>query len=142
MVYLDTSVVGAAMLKEATSAAVLRWLAELEQPAISPWTGVEFESIIARRIRMRDIDERVASTARGNWLHFAAHACHLLPVDGRCFDIAATLVRNAASGLRAADSLHLGIATVNGLSLATLDRRLATIAEGVGIEVLNPARAY
>ncbi len=51
---------------------------------------------------------------------------------------AGRLLERFELGLRAGDALHLAIAQRLGTPLVTLDRRLATAAAAVGLEVIVP----
>jgi predicted nucleic acid-binding protein len=58
----------------------------------------------------------------------------VLPVSSACFSMAAHFADNYATGLRAADALHLAICAENGLNLYTLDQRLAAAGPPLGVQ--------
>lgn len=140
MIYLDTSFVAPYYLNEASSEAVARTLTAVPggQLAVSDWTLAEFASLLARRVRLGELDQETAEATMRLFAEDAREAMYILEPVRADFTLARELLlRSSAFGLRTPDALHLAVASNHHLSLYSLDRKLLGAAQAFGLSATD-----
>ncbi|MDN5863298.1 MAG: type II toxin-antitoxin system VapC family toxin [Salinisphaera sp.] len=135
MAYVDTSLLVAALTREARTAAAQRWLAGQppEQLVISDWTITEFSAALSMKVRMRHLDESARAQVLSAFTSMTRDSFDVLAITRDAFALATRFADQHASGLRAGDALHLGIAARADEPIVSLDRSLVKAALGIGI---------
>jgi len=105
-------------------------------PVVSDLAIAEFSAGIARRLRMRDIDEADALTVFANFDAWVASARRETVTAEDLLD-AITLVRRFDLGLRTPDALNLAIAKRCNASVLTFDDQMARAAQSLDLVVLG-----
>lgn len=125
--YLDTSLVVAALVHEAGTATALTFLQEhARQPwLISPWVATELASALALQVRRSAITPQESQEA---WQRFLVLREQRLPLVAEDFEVAARLCLAQGPPLRAGDALHLAVCQRLNLQLASFDLGLCKAA--------------
>jgi predicted nucleic acid-binding protein len=107
-------------------------------PAVSELTEVELASALARKVRQRELAAADAEQARALFTsHLESGFYRRIPLDRPHFRLARGWMTPAGPPLKSLDALHLAVASLAGLTLATADRQLATAAEALRVRVLR-----
>jgi predicted nucleic acid-binding protein len=138
-VYLDTSVAVPLFVKEPISEQVAAWYGSCSDVIVSSdWIMTEFASALAIKERHGDLSAEMIQAAWTAFREFCGTGLRLVPVTRTAFAEAADMARNAASGLRSGDSLHLAIALEIGASrMATEDALLERNARANGMSTVE-----
>jgi predicted nucleic acid-binding protein len=128
-VYLDASFVVSLFVTDVHTERADRWIADLKEEAIvSELCALEFAASVSRRVRMGRMTVRAAEEALTDFDDWRGRSTFSLPIDEADTGLAASLVRDFATKLAAADALHLAAAINARARLVTFDSRLITAA--------------
>lgn len=135
MLYLDTSLLVAAVTNEQRTAEIQQWLAAQspEELTISDWVITEFSAALSMKVRRGHLDPTQRADVLAQFTAMAEASFTTLNVSSLDFRTAARLADQHATGLRAGDALHLAIAANHGLRLCALDRSLVSAAQSLGV---------
>ena len=116
MRYFDTSFLVPLILPEATSEPIAGFFENLpaDDLAVSHWTRVEFASLLAREVRMGNLDASAAHAAGSRFETMIKESFVILLPNRDDFDQARDWLGLFETSLRAGDTLHLAIARNHG----------------------------
>lgn len=137
MIYLDTSFIAPRYIEEATSQKIEQFLlkCEINEIVISYWTYVEFSSLLARRLRMGEINQDHAEQMMAMFEYDMRSSFYVLMPSISDYELASKFLQKPLTGLRAGDALHLAIAHQHKIKLYTLDKLLIKIAPQLNVKV-------
>ncbi|AXY24075.1 PIN domain nuclease [Komagataeibacter xylinus] len=133
--YLDTSVLVAALTNEEETTRMQDWLGAQapEDLSISDWVVTEFSSALSIKLRMGQITVTDRANSLAMFTRLRTESFGVMPVTSQNFRTAARFSDQYALGLRAGAALHLAVCADHGATLCTLDRRLAEAGPQVGL---------
>jgi len=139
MIYIDTSALVPAFIREPKSEAVLAWIETAgEGLVVSEWSITEFSSAAAIKTRTGEIAAATAKQARARFLAFAQNHCSIAVPQRKEFRRAAELAGDMNLKLRAGDALHLAIAEAsNAQGILCLDETMNAGAKKLGLDVVS-----
>lgn len=127
--YLDTSVLGAYYCPEPLSSAIDEVLRKFEAPIISMLSEVEFCSLIAKKQRNRELNERQAHEVLELFANHVAEGFYRrVAMTHEHFSRARQLLTSRGVILYTLDALHLAVALAESVPLVTADKQLASAA--------------
>lgn len=137
ILYLDTSVIVAAITPETSTAHVQSWLEErrTEAWAISDWCTTEVSSALSMKLRTGQISLEARAAALAQFKTMVAHNLTIWRVEARHFDAAAGFCDRHELAIRSGDALHAAVCASNRARLCTQDLKLAAAAPLIGLEV-------
>lgn len=138
MVYFDTSFLVPLFQEEATTARIERFMRRVPagDAAISHWTKVEFSSLLARDVRMGNLMDDDARSAKAKFEAVIGEAFVVLLPDIEDFALATKFIEHHQTGLRGGDALHLAIAANRNLrKIFSLDRAFVKAGRILGLPV-------
>jgi predicted nucleic acid-binding protein len=138
ILYLDTSLLVAALTNELETGRMQAWLGEQEpgRLAISDWVFTEFSAALSTKLRTGQIKTAHRAGALAMFSRLSASSFTMLVVSGLQFRTAARFADHHTLNLRASDALHLAICADYGATLCTLDRRLSKAGPALGVKTL------
>ena len=136
--YLDTSLLVAALTRERKTATVQRWLREQAAMdlALSDWTITEFSAALALKLRTQQIEASDRADVLAEFTRWTEENFAILPITSLQFRTAARLADQTTASLRAGDALHLAVCADHGATLCTLDRRLGKVGPDFGVRTI------
>lgn len=140
MIYVDTSVLVAALTRESETSRVQAWLqAQIpSELAISDWVTTEISSALALKVRTGQLDSHQRALVLSKYRSLAQETFQTFVVTPGHFRLAAAFTDQFALGLRSGDALHLAVASDFGMKVCTLDHRLAQAGVRLGICMVDP----
>jgi predicted nucleic acid-binding protein len=135
--YVDTCVLVSLFHGDSGYGAAEAWLSAAadQELWISHWVLLEFASATAVRLRRGELPIGRAAALQSALEAFRQERLALLEPRGEDFLVARHWIETgAASGLRAADGLHLAVAHRQGLRLVSADQLLVSVARSLGLE--------
>lgn len=139
MIYIATSALVPAFIREPKSEAVLAWIEACgESLVVSEWSITEFSSAAAIKVRTGEIAAAMAKQARARCLAFAQDHCSIAVPQRAEFRRAAELAGDMNLKLRAGDALHLAIAEAGDVQgILCLDETMSAGAKKMGLDVVS-----
>ena len=134
MLYLDTWALLAVLLPEANSAAAAFQEGARAQLAISSWSVTEFHSALGLKVRTSALNQAQAETVLQGFERSLAPGLLVLELEPQDFRNANACLRGWSTSLRAADALHLAIASGRGATLCNLDAPFVAAAQQLGLQ--------
>jgi uncharacterized protein len=125
--YFDTSFLVPLIVPEATSDRIAAFVRRLpaDELAVSHWTRVEFSSLIAREVRIGGLDVQAAARADARFEAMVDESFSVLLPNADDFALAKRYLGRFETGLRAADALHLAVASNHrAAAIYSLDRTM------------------
>jgi uncharacterized protein len=138
--YLDANIVVPLLRLEPHSAPIERWLGKQKVTlAISDFGAAEVSAVVSRDVRMGMIDATRAKEILADFDDWRLNDVQMISIGPRDVSRAEAIVRDFDTKLAVPDALHLAIVMNAGLTLVTLDQRLAEAARTKGVPLAMPS---
>lgn len=138
MFYVDSAVLVALHCNETVTAAVRRWIARRKGPwYASEWVLTECVSAFGLKVRRREIPADEAGLAVESIMELIAESFRMIPITPDHHAQARAWLFGFELPLRAADALHLAIASEAGCRLATYDTALLSAARALRLAAIR-----
>ena len=105
---------------------------------VSDFAAAEFASVIARRVRMREVTAAEARTDLSAFDTWVVRSAQQVEIGAADVARATTFLRRLDLTLRTPDALHIAIAQRIAATLVTFDQRMAASARALGMAVATP----
>jgi predicted nucleic acid-binding protein len=135
-VYLDVNVLVALFVADPLSVradAALRGLHD--RVVISNLAAAEFSSVIARRVRTRDLRAAEAGAAFSNFDSWCSRYAQIVTLENGDVTVAIGLMRRLEFPLRTPDALHVALVQRTGSMLLSFDAAMINTARTLGIGI-------
>lgn len=135
MIYVDTSILGAAVTIESRTAEMQAWLGRQSagELAVSDWVMTGLSAALSMKVRNGFLHAPDRADAMAVFSEMVEASFHIFPVTGIDFRVAARFADQHSTGLRAGDALHVAIAANHGARIRALDKGLVTAAQALGV---------
>jgi hypothetical protein len=137
-VYLDVNVIVPLFSVDALSGRAEKALRSLQDDLfLSDFSTAEFSSVIARRVRTRDLRADEAQAAFSNFDTWCARYATFVRLERQDMVAATALLRRLDLPVRAPDALHMAIVQRIDCRLLTFDKAMAGVARALGIGLIK-----
>jgi len=137
--YVYTNVIGALLIPEPLTNSAQSYITDCDDLLlISHFTGVEFASLVARRVRTGEFTYNQATLALSQFDAWTEALTQRIEPEIADFAVATSFLRRLDLPLRTLDALHIAIARRFDATLVTFDQRMATSARALGTAVATP----
>lgn len=136
--YCDTSLIVAALTPEVATTRVRSWLDEQKAGTLflSGWVLTEVSSALSMKVRTGALSVENRAVVLTEWAEMRRLYFGEVEVPVSAFDRAGQYAGQPELALRSGDALHIAIAALNGLCIASLDRAMVSAAVQLGISAL------
>jgi predicted nucleic acid-binding protein len=136
--YVDTCCLGSYYMEEVHTEKVQRILLSVNSPVISLLTEVEFHSMMNKKLRMNQINDRQHKLLINKFNeHLRAGLFEIIPLSDSVYHIARWVLSKTEHPIRTLDSLHLAFAITNQLTLFSTDKVMLDAAVNMKIDVVS-----
>lgn len=135
MLYIDTCVLLAVLMPEVHSASATEFFEQAKAPlAISSWSVTELHSALGLKVRTMALSHSQAEAVLQGFERSLVPGLLVLELEPQDFRNANACLRGWSTSLRAADALHLAIASGRGAMLCSLDAPFVAAAQQLGLD--------
>jgi len=136
IVYLDTSVLVSLFVPDEFSIRARAYLqAAMPAFSVSDYACAEFSSVIARLVRVREVEAKAAPALFAGFDAWVAAVARKTMTTSADIEAANSYLRRLDTTLRAPDAIHLAMAQRLEAELATFDHGLAESARRVKVRL-------